>query len=287
MFDPKTDKFPYPEYTDQHYLKVHKNNGEVFDDKYPYIDNSKAFLKKVKMVRFLLRIIVFPFTKIRLGLKIKNKENLKKYKDVIEKGVISVSNHVHMFDYLSIMCAIKPIKPYVLVWAPNVRGESGSLVRKVGGIPIPDNDMKGTLKYVETIDSLLTKGGWLHIYSEGSMWEYYSPIRPFKRGAAYFAKKDDKPIIPLAFSYRKPGWIRRHIFHQIAKFTLTIGEPIYINKLLDDFEQEIDLTIRSHAAVCSLAGINPKDNLYSPLYNHSRRVDYYTSIYGVGYKGSH
>ena len=42
-FDPKTNKFPYTEFTDQHYLKIKKNNGLVFDENYPYIDNSKKY----------------------------------------------------------------------------------------------------------------------------------------------------------------------------------------------------------------------------------------------------
>ena len=40
MFDPKTKKYPYTERTDEHYLKVKKDRGIVFDEKYPYIDNS-------------------------------------------------------------------------------------------------------------------------------------------------------------------------------------------------------------------------------------------------------
>ena len=37
MFDPKTDKFPYPILTDGHYLKIKKDDGTVFDEDYPYI----------------------------------------------------------------------------------------------------------------------------------------------------------------------------------------------------------------------------------------------------------
>ena len=51
MYDPKTDKYPYPEQTDQHYLKVKKNDGTVFDKDYPYVDNSKPFKRKQKMTR--------------------------------------------------------------------------------------------------------------------------------------------------------------------------------------------------------------------------------------------
>ncbi len=285
-FDPQTNKYPYPEDTDKHYLEVKKNNGAVFDENYPYINNSKSFRFINGLVRILLVLIVFPLTYVRLGLKVRGKKNLNKHKQEIKKGVISVCNHVHMWDYLSIMNAIKPTKPNILVWAPNVRGENGSLVRHVGGIPVPDDNIKGTIAYFNAIKQRLDDGGWIHIYSEGSMWEYYAPIRPFKIGAAFFACRYDKPIIPLAFSYRKPGWIRRKFFHQIALFTLNIGEPIYADKNLPIKEREIDLAKRSHEAVVRLAGRTEENNLYEPLFDNSKRVDYYTSEYGVGYKGS-
>ena len=231
----------------------------------------------------LLVCIIFPLTYIRLGLRIKGKENLKKHKEEIKKGVLSVSNHVHMWDYLCIMNAIKPIKPSVLVWNKNVSGEMGDMVRVVGGIPIP-TEVPGYMKFMKELKDNVQNGGWCQIYAEGSMWEYYAPIRPFKKGAANLAIRFNRPIIPMAFSYREPSWIRKHIFKQIASFNLNIGEPIYPNYDLPKEEQEEDLTRRVHAAICELAGI--KENIYEPVFNNSKRIDYYTDKYGVGYKGS-
>ncbi|MBR0294887.1 MAG: 1-acyl-sn-glycerol-3-phosphate acyltransferase [Bacilli bacterium] len=285
-FDPQTNKYPYPIDTDKHYLVVKKNDGTIFDENYPYIDNTKGFRFKCWLTRVLLVLIVFPLSYVRLGLKVKGKKNLKKYKDVIKNGIVSCSNHVHMWDYISVMNAIKPIKPHLLVWAPNVSGEMGSMVRHVGGIPIPEHNLKATAKYMNVIKDYLNNGGWLHIYPEGSMWEYYAPIRPFKVGASYFASASNKPIIPLGFSYRKPGWIRRVIFKQIALFNLTIGEPLYPNNALSLKAREIDLTKRCHEVICRLATIDPENNIYQPLFNNSKRIDYYTSEYGIGYKGS-
>ena len=285
VFDPKPNRYPYPEDTDKHYLNVKKNNGLVFDVNYPYIDTSKKFRRSENFTRFLLKVIVFPLTRIRFGLRIKGRENLKKYKDVIDKGVVSVCNHVHMWDYLGILLSIKR-RAHVLTWAPNIRGENGKMLRSVGAIPIPENDMQATRKYIEVVDNYINNGGWLHIYAEGSMWEYYQPIRPFKRGAAYFACENNKPVIPLAFSYRKPSWFRKFFFKQYAKFTLNIGEPIYPNLALNRTQMEIDLTKRMHDACCLLSGVDPKDSIYQPVYNHDKRVDYYTKKYGVNYKGS-
>lgn len=275
MFDPKVTKYPYPEYTDEHYLKIKKDNGLVLDKDYPYLDKSKGFVFKQKLVRILLETIVFPLTYIKLGLKVVGKKKLKEYKSLFKNGVVSISNHVHLFDYLAIMAVIRPIRPNVLVWAKNVRGENATNVRMVGGIPIPEDDFSATVAYMDTVDELLNSGGWLQIYPEGSMWEYYAPIRPFKKGAAYFASKNNKPVLPMAFSYRKASWIRRKIFHQPAVFTLTIGDPLFADCSLKKHEREIDLTKRMHDAVCELAHIAPEDNIYPPIFSKTHKINYY------------
>lgn len=288
VFDPKTDRFPYPEETDKHYLEIHMDRGYVFDTKYPYIDRSRGFLFRQGVVRFLLNAFVFWIAAIRMGLRIEGRENIRKHRDVLENGVVSVANHVHMWDYIAVMTAIRPFRSNLLAWAPNINGENGTLIRMVGGIPIPEMNTAATKTYLKVIRGLLKDDhGWLHIYAEGSMWEYYRPIRPFKRGAAHIACDCGKPILPLGFSYREPGWIRKHIFRQIATFTLSVGEPIFPDNNLLPKEREKDLTVRAHDAVCRLSGIDPAENLYPPLFDGSKRIDYYTSTYGVGYRGSH
>ncbi len=287
MFDPKTNRFPYTEITDKHYLKIHKDRGYVFDSSYPYIDKSGWFRFKQKMVRIILNVFVFPVATIRLGLKIEGRENIKKYKDVLDDGIISVCNHVHMWDYLAVMKAIRPYRSNLLAWDKNINGENGTLIRLVGGIPIPEKNVAGQKAFLKTLSGLLCEDhGWLHIYAEGSMWEYYQPIRPFKRGASMIAVSNNKPVIPLGFSYREPNWIRKNIFRQIAVFTLHVGEPIYPDMDLKPKEREKDLTVRANRAVCSLVGIDPDKNIYEPVFNASKRIDYYTDTYGVGYNGS-
>ena len=275
IFDPKTKKYPYPKDTASHYITLKKDDKTVFDKDYPYIDTSRSMLFRQSVMRALLYTIAFPLTHIRLGLRIYGRENLKKYKDILDKGVISCSNHVHFWDFLAVMSALKPNKPKILVWDKNVRGENGTLIRLVGGIPVPSGDVHASIAMMKSVGKCLDGGGWLHVYSEGSMWEYYRPIRPFKNGAAYLSCKYDKPILPLAFSYREPGFIRKKIFRQIALFDLHIGEPLFADKTLSKDERVNDLVRRSHEAVCRLAGFKEGENIYPPIYDNSKRIDYY------------
>ena len=264
----------YPEITDQHYLKVDNIHKVTLDKDYPYIDKSKSFRFKQFLVRIVIFIVVFPTSRIRFGLRIRGRKNIRKNKKLFKKGVISICNHVNLWDYLMIMRGILPFKPRVLVWDKNMIGKDGPLIRMVGGIPIPTNDPQATLAYLNTIKEYLDNGGWLHIYPEGSMWEYYRPIRPFKKGVAHLARLHDKPVLPMAISYRKPGWIRSTLFRQNARYNLCIGEPIFINKDLDIQEQEIDLLKRCHEAVLKLAGLTEYDNGYESIFNNSKKIDF-------------
>lgn len=273
MFVPNTNnKYPYPEDTAGHYAEVKMDRGIVFDKDYPYVDYSKGFAFKRFWVRLLLRILVFPWGRVKMGIKIKGKKNLRNNKQLLKNGAVTISNHIHYWDYICVMKAIHNYKwPYLLSWDKNINGDSGPLVRMVGGIPIPLHNNEATIAFSNSIKKVLEKGGFLHIYPEGSMWEYYAPIRPFKSGAASIAVKNNKPILPMAFSYRKPSWFRRVILKQPAAITLNIGQPIFPDKELNKADQIEDLTKRAHDAVCHLAGFN-NDNIYEPIYNNSKMI---------------
>ena len=275
MFVPNTNnRFPYPEDTCGHYAEVKMDRGIVFDKDYPYVDYSSKFAFKRFWVRLLLRILVFPWARVKMGIKIKGKKNLRRNKKLLKGGAVTISNHIHFWDYICVMKAVHNLKwPYLVSWDKNINGDSGPLVRLVGGIPIPLHDNEATIAFSNSIKKVLDEGGFLQIYPEGSMWEYYSPIRPFKTGAASIAIKNNKPILPMAFSYRKPSWFRGKVLKQPAAITLTIGEPIFVDPELNKAAQIEDLTKRAHQAVCSLAGFDG-DNIYEPIYKNSRKIKF-------------
>ena len=274
-FDPKPTKYPFPEITDRHYLVVKKDRGIKIDKDYPYLDRSPGLRIAQAFTRLGLMLIAFPVSIIYIGLRIKGRENIRKHREELKNGVISCSNHIHMWDFISVRKAVRHFNPNLLAWDRNLNGENGTLIKLVGGIPIPVNDIKASTVFLRVTENLLKDKGWLHIYAEGSMWEYYQPIRPFKPGIGYYSVKTGKPVLPLGFSYRKPSWIRKNIFRQPAAITLTVGEPLYPDTSLPRSEREKDLIIRCHREVCRLAGIDPDKNIYPPIFDNTKRIDYY------------
>jgi 1-acyl-sn-glycerol-3-phosphate acyltransferase len=274
MFDPKTNKYPYTEFTDGHYIHTGDKYNHEFNKDYPYVETSKWHKFKSFWFKIFFNVIVIPVSNTRLGLRVKGRKNLKAHRETIKNGIISCCNHVHYWDFLGIYYGVRHYQPNFLVWDKNINGGFGPCMRLLGGIPIPEHDLGGQKRFTKEVRGLLSDKQWLHIYSEGSMWEYYRPIRPFKRGLAVYAIKCDKPILPMAFTYRRPNWVRRTIFRQIAVFTLNIGEPIYRNKDLPYDEQERDLITRAHEAVCRLAGFADGENIYEPIFNNSKRIEY-------------
>lgn len=270
-FDPKSKKYPYTDITDMHYLKFKKLKEFHIDKNYPFINKDKWFLFQDKLLRILLVTIGYLIIKIRLGIKVIGKENIKKNKNLLN-GAITVSNHIHMMDYMAINYGLNPIKPKVLVWDKNVFGGSKWFVRHIGGIPIPENDIQASKVFYKTIKNYLNDGGFLHIYAEGSMWELYRYIRPFKKGLSQIAYMTKKPIIPMAFSYRKPGFIRSKIFKQEALITLNIGKPIFPDYSDTSSLAKDNLTILCHKEVVKLAGID--NNIYESIFNNTKRIDY-------------
>ena len=89
-------------------------------------------------------------------------------------------------------------------------------------------------------------------------------------------------------------------FFGVIASIVVIGNLTQVYRIEDRFKENQNilqgklndikkLTIELHEAVCKLAGFKKGENIYEPLYNKesSKRIDYYTTEYGVGYKGSH
>ena len=226
----------------------------TFDKNYPFLDKSfKARFMSILMYIGIF-VLVFPLNTIRYGLRIKGRSNLRKCRKFFKNGAMTIANHIYRWDFLAVLQAVK----YRRLWFPaktrNIMTSDGNIIRFAGGIPIPE-DISVMRVFNEAFDYLHSKKKWLHVFPESCRWDFYEPIRPFKKGAFSIAYKYNLPIIPMVFSYRKPTGIYKLFGVKHPLLTLTVGEVKFFDKSLRRSEA-IDLMRKNcHEEMVKNAGI--------------------------------
>lgn len=254
----------FPSIPDQPLLNPKIVYDVDIEHNYPFLDKSL----KARILNFAIYagifILVFPLNFLLYGLKIKGKKNLRKNKKLFKNGAITISNHVYRWDYLAVLQAVKYRRMWFPARAAQVKSSDAKLIRGAGGIPIPQT-ISALKSFNQAFDELHSKKKWLHIFPESCRWDFYQPIRPFKKGAFSFSYKYDLPIIPMVISYRKPTglWKLFKIKHPLL--TLTIGEPVLPSKYKDLGRKECTklLCEECHSQMVKMAGI--EKNMWQPI----------------------
>lgn len=227
----------------------------TFDETYPYVDDSFAF----KWHRFwhdlLMWTFVQPWNSLHFGLQIRGRGNLKFLGG--RRDCISICNHVYALDALSV---VRAVKPFGRMWIPMFPKHFNDrkyywFIRYMGGIPVPEN-MAGMRKFNEAMDTYHGRGEWIHIFPEEVRWDFYSPIRPFRKGAFTMAYKYDCPLLPCVISWRE----RRGIYRLFGGkdtpcATITVCEPVFPDRA-GTRKSEVDrMRVLAHERMVSAAGI--------------------------------
>ena len=262
--------YKYPDRSDEHMISVKHLRDTHFDVNYNYYDKSFIYRFKRFILIIALYLVGYHAATIRYGLKIYGRKNLKKHKELLKDGAITIANHVLMWDYLCVMKAIRPKLEFLIAWKTNFEGPNGPLIRWVGGIPVPTDDVRSMVKFKNAIDTVLDEGKWLHVFPEGSMWFYYPDIRPLKPAVFKFAVEHNKPVVPFVFTYRKRTGLWK-LFGKNPLVNLHVGEPILPDLTLDKKEAIDKLHKEAYHIMQVMAGINPDD----PTYNTNQNIDEY------------
>ena len=262
--------YRYPEKSDQHMIRVKHLRDVNLDENYPYLQKSFLF----KCQRGLLRICQYTILPvvmwIRHGLHIHGKQKLREYKPLFERGLITVSNHVFMWDYICIMVALRPRLGFFPAWKTNLEGPNGPLIRMAGGIPIPTDSIRPMIRFKQAMEEVLARGSWLHFFPEGSMWFYYPDIRPLKKAVFKYAVSFDRPILPITFSFRP----RKGLWKLLGKsplVDLNIGDPIFFDGELTPPEAARKMQEEAYRVMQAMNGIHPGD----PTYNENQDIASY------------
>ena len=262
--------YVYPEHSDEHMIEVKHLRDTNFDENYSFYDKSARY----KFIRgcywFLVNAICFPLLCITHGLRIHGRKNLKKHKEELKGGAITICNHVFMWDYLCVLKAIRPHLPFFPAWKTNFEGPNGNLIRMSGGIPVPTDSFRAMHKFNVAMEEVIEDGKWLHVFPEGSMWFYYPDIRPLKKQVFRYAVKYNKPVIPLTISFRPRKGITK-LFTKKPQVDIHIGEPMWADQSLLPFEAEKKMHTEAYHIMQVMNGINPGD----PTYNTDQVISHY------------
>ena len=235
-----------------------------------YLQKSRWFQVQRVFLHFCQYTVLPLVMWVRHGLRIHGKEKLKQHKAVLDQGLITVSNHVFMWDYICIMKAIRPRLQYHPGWKTNFEGPNAFFIRWVGGIPIPTGNLKAMGKFQQAIGEVLKNDQWLHFFPEGSMWFYYPDIRPLKKAVFKYAVRYDKPVIPITMSFRPRKGIWK-LFGKNPFVDLHIGEPLFPDKTLSAGDAIDKLHKEAYHVMQVMNGINPGD----PTYNTDQNIETY------------
>ncbi|MDR2394906.1 MAG: 1-acyl-sn-glycerol-3-phosphate acyltransferase [Treponema sp.] len=249
----------YPKHPDAHMILGPQEVEVCLDEHYPFLDKSLGFKIRSALLYLGIFTLVFMVCPIRFGLRIQGRDKLKKHRALFRKGALTVSNHILRWDFLCILQAVRFRRLYFPAWKENITGPDRHLIRWAGGIPVP-TDIHVIKYFNQAFDELHRRRKWFHVFPEGSNWPYYQPIRPFKKGMFTMAYRYQLPVIPMAFSYRRPWGLYTLFKKNYPLITLRIGDPILPDVSLPRKEAVSLLREQCHKRIVELAGI--RDNPY-------------------------
>lgn len=225
-----------------------------FDGSYTYLDKSLKFRIWHFLIYLTLWIAAFPLNWILYGLRIEGREKIRRNRELFANGVMTVCNHVHRWDMICVLQAMRYRKAWIPMYAQPFRGKDGFLMKNIGGIAIPE-ERSGLRAFDQALDELHAGKQWIHIFPESCSWEFYAPLRPFRIGAFNMAYKYSLPIIPMIISFRpRTGW--RKLFSKGKPLlTIHVGDPIVPNHNTSRKEEAARLRDHAHKAMLGMAGI--------------------------------
>jgi 1-acyl-sn-glycerol-3-phosphate acyltransferase len=246
----------YPEEDSfQHLVPVQKTMELTFDENYPYLDDSEAFRREHRKCYATAFSWCFLMNPLRYGLRIRGREILKKYKKELAGGAITICNHAYRWDLLSVLQAVRWRELWIPVYGENLMTSDHWYIKHIGGIPVPSG-MAAMKKFNAAFDELHRRKKWFHVFPEECRWDYYKPIRPFRKGAFSMAYKYNMPILPCCLTYRKRTGLYRLFGDQSQPLlTITIGEPIFPNPEAHRRDEVERLREVAHHQMEQMAGI--------------------------------
>jgi 1-acyl-sn-glycerol-3-phosphate acyltransferase len=168
----------------------------------PLINRKPLFLAASKAISWLVVAVGWPVVMVCYKYRIRGRENLAALRG---RPAIFVGNHSVPLDCLIQGLALLPRFTYFTVIEETIMTPVlGTLVRLLGGIPIPaDQARLGDID--AAMGEALDERGSVYFYSEGDCFLYNQEIKPFKAGAFYYAILRGVPVVPVVSVLKRPS----------------------------------------------------------------------------------
>lgn len=248
---------------------------EVNDPKLSIEDQSKLaynFLKKRKKISYSI-YNVLARTIINYVSYIENRKTeyigLDNIKD-IKKGAVITSNHFNPIDNTAIRMAVNQVKKkrlFIVSQTTNLAMEGflGFMMKYSDVLPILKTNKKYmTEEFGSMISELLQNNQWVLIYPEQEMWFNYKKPRIPKRGAYYYAARENVPIISIFIEILSLEEKENDEFYK-TRYRVHILKPIYPKN---------DLNVRDNSICMMNQDYIQKKEAYEKIYNKKLTYDF-------------
>lgn len=147
-------------------------------------------MKQNRVIYRILKVICGTILKVLYRPKVYGRENIPN-----DGAVVFVSNHRHAFDPVTVMVHTKRFVHY-LAKESIFRGLHGKILESIGIIKV-DRSKRNPLA-VMSAENVLSAGGAIGIFPEGTRNRTEEPLLKFKTGAVRMAQNTNALIIPCA-----------------------------------------------------------------------------------------
>ena len=153
---------------------------------------------------------------------------------MLDSGAIVTCNHFNPYDSFSVEKSmrdagiLKKRKLYKVIREGNYTnfpGFFGFIFKYCNTLPL--SSVKETMKkFLKACEELLSRGDYILIYPEQSMWWNYRKPKPLKPGAFSIATKNNVPVLPV-FITMEDSDIIGDDGYPVQEYTIYFSKPIY------------------------------------------------------------
>lgn len=264
--EPPIPFYPKDEHGDV-FISKHQRDFDYESPSFVYRPKNFSFRAKRFFARLFAQFVSFFVFYVYYGFQIRNRKVYRRHKKELQKGYISVCNHVFSLDCLGIALSRAPHCPEFPMWKDGFESSLGAMLQCFGGFPVV-RTIHGIARAYRAMKEVVKEKKWLQVYPEAACWFYYVPVREFENGSFRLAYEIGAPILPMGYSFRKRRGFFRLFGSKTPLLTLSIGEPLYADRSLSREEAVKKLLEETHLSVLHLCGIaDEKSNEeYKKLY---------------------